>query len=119
MESESNQNFCYQCGHMLTPEQKFCPECGTRVPGRNPEAVEQEKTDGVGKTTLAERLGREAFRAFVRVGLDEEAGREVEDMKRLLGLLADGRIDPDGFLAALSFVLRTELPSRESLLILD
>ena len=74
---------------------------------------------GVGKTTLADRLGREAFRAFVRVGLDEEAGREVEDMKRLLGLLADGRIDPDGFLAALSFVLRTELPSRESLLILD
>ena len=45
MESESNQNFCYQCGHMLTPEQKFCPECGTRVPGRNPEAVEQEKTE--------------------------------------------------------------------------
>ena len=40
-------------------------------------------------------------------------------MKRLLGLLADGWIDPDGFLAALSFVFRTELPSRESLLILD
>lgn len=45
MESESNQNFCYHCGHMLTPEQKFCPECGTRVPGRDSEAVEQEKTE--------------------------------------------------------------------------
>lgn len=52
MESEDNQNFCYHCGHSLTPEQRFCPECGTRVPGRNPEAAEQEKAaikEAVGK----------------------------------------------------------------------
>ena len=38
-----NQNFCVQCGELLAPEAKFCPACGTRVPGRNPEQVEAEK----------------------------------------------------------------------------
>ena len=38
-----NQNFCVQCGELLAPEARFCPACGTRVPGRNPEQVEAEK----------------------------------------------------------------------------
>lgn len=38
-----NQNFCTRCGHMLSESARFCPECGARVPGRNPEQVEEEK----------------------------------------------------------------------------
>lgn len=52
MESGEAQNFCTHCGHVLTADQRFCPECGTRVPGRNPEAVQQEKADikyGIGR----------------------------------------------------------------------
>ena len=40
---EDNQNFCVQCGQNLAEDAKFCPACGARVPGRNPEQVEQEK----------------------------------------------------------------------------
>lgn len=40
----TDQNeFCTQCGAKLSPNTRYCPECGTRVPGRNPEAVEAEK----------------------------------------------------------------------------
>ncbi len=35
--------FCTQCGAKLSPNTRYCPECGTRVPGRNPELVEAEK----------------------------------------------------------------------------
>ena len=38
-----NQNFCTRCGHVLSESARFCPECGARVPGRNPEQVEEEK----------------------------------------------------------------------------
>ena len=38
-----NQNFCTRCGHLLSDSARFCPECGARVPGRNPEQVEEEK----------------------------------------------------------------------------
>ena len=38
-----NQNFCTRCGHVLSASARFCPECGARVPGRNPEQVEEEK----------------------------------------------------------------------------
>ena len=40
---EDNQNFCVQCGQILADDAKFCPACGARVPGRNPEQVEQER----------------------------------------------------------------------------
>ena len=40
---EDNQNFCVQCGQTLADDAKFCPACGARVPGRNPEQVEQER----------------------------------------------------------------------------
>lgn len=40
---EDNQNFCVRCGQNLAPDAKFCPACGTRVPGRNQEQVEEER----------------------------------------------------------------------------
>lgn len=40
-----NQNFCIQCGQFLAADAKFCPACGARVPGRNPEQVEAEKQE--------------------------------------------------------------------------
>ena len=48
-----NQNFCTRCGHLLSDSARFCPECGARVPGRNPEQVEEEKT----KTKSVKRSG--------------------------------------------------------------
>lgn len=42
MESD-NQNFCTRCGRSLAADARYCPECGARVPGRNPEQVEEEK----------------------------------------------------------------------------
>ena len=38
-----SQNFCEKCGQLLSENAKFCPACGTRVPGRSPEQVEEEK----------------------------------------------------------------------------
>lgn len=38
-----NQNFCVHCGQMLAEDAKFCPACGTRVPGRNEEQVMAER----------------------------------------------------------------------------
>lgn len=40
---EDNQNFCIQCGQALADDARFCPACGARVPGRNPEQVEEER----------------------------------------------------------------------------
>ena len=40
---EDNQNFCVQCGQYLAEDAKFCPSCGARVPGRNPDLVEQDR----------------------------------------------------------------------------
>lgn len=40
---EDNQNFCIHCGQTLAADAKFCPACGTRVPGRNQEQVEEER----------------------------------------------------------------------------
>ncbi len=38
-----SQNFCRHCGQTLAANSRFCAACGTRVPGRNQEEVEQEK----------------------------------------------------------------------------
>ena len=38
-----NQNFCVHCGQTLAVDAKFCPACGTRVPGRNQEQVMEER----------------------------------------------------------------------------
>lgn len=38
-----NQNFCTRCGRSLAEDARYCPECGARVPGRNPEQVEEER----------------------------------------------------------------------------
>lgn len=40
---QDNQNFCTRCGCSLSDQARYCPECGARVPGRNPEQVEEEK----------------------------------------------------------------------------
>lgn len=37
-----DNNFCTRCGHSLSGMDKFCPECGFRVPGRNPEQEAKE-----------------------------------------------------------------------------
>lgn len=42
MDSDS-QKFCTHCGCALAENARYCPECGTRIPGRNPEEVEAEK----------------------------------------------------------------------------
>ncbi len=39
----SNSSFCEECGENLADGVKFCPKCGTRVPGRSPEQVVAEK----------------------------------------------------------------------------
>lgn len=41
--SDDVRNFCTRCGHMLSDGTRFCPECGLRVPGANPEQVEEER----------------------------------------------------------------------------
>ncbi|ABY34403.1 MAG TPA: zinc ribbon domain-containing protein [Chloroflexus aurantiacus] len=34
MGDSPNPTFCASCGHKLTPEDRFCPECGARAPER-------------------------------------------------------------------------------------
>ncbi|MDO5861675.1 MAG: zinc-ribbon domain-containing protein [Thermoplasmata archaeon] len=53
MESNEQQNFCTHCGHFLQQGERFCPECGTRVPGANPEEVAREKAE------LKEAVGKQ------------------------------------------------------------
>ncbi|WP_448336481.1 zinc-ribbon domain-containing protein [Chloroflexus aurantiacus] len=35
-EEAASPTFCVNCGRKLTPEDRFCPECGTRAPERTP-----------------------------------------------------------------------------------
>ncbi|MBP3385743.1 MAG: zinc ribbon domain-containing protein [Candidatus Methanomethylophilaceae archaeon] len=37
------KKFCTKCGNELAPDAKFCPDCGTRIPGRNEEQVQAER----------------------------------------------------------------------------
>lgn len=67
---------------------------------------------GVGKTTLAEKLGREAYKTYILVRFDQ-AGDDVKD------LFVNSLRDLDNFYAALQLFYRTYLHERESLIILD
>lgn len=67
---------------------------------------------GVGKTTLAEKLGREAYKTYILVRLDR-AGDDVKD------LFVNSLRDLDNFYAVLQLLYRTCLHERESLIILD
>ena len=40
---EEKHNFCVKCGISLDDSDRFCPNCGERVPGMNPEQVAEEK----------------------------------------------------------------------------
>lgn len=67
---------------------------------------------GVGKTTLAEKLGREAYKTYILVRFDR-AGDEVKD------LFVNSLRDLDNLYAVLQLLYRTYLHERESLIILD
>lgn len=67
---------------------------------------------GVGKTTLAEKLGREAYKTYILVRFDQ-AGDDVKD------LFVNSLRDLDNFYAVLQLLYRTYLHERESLIILD
>lgn len=66
----------------------------------------------VGKTTLAERLGREEYRSFITVRFDQAD----EDIRRLF---TDSLRDLDTLFNTLQFAYGTRLHPRESLIILD
>ena len=66
----------------------------------------------VGKTTLAEKLGREAYRSFILIRFDQ-ADQEIRD------LFVNGLRDLDTFFSTLQFVYGTQLYRRDSLIILD
>lgn len=55
--------FCTQCGAKLSLNTKYCPECGNRVPGRNPEAVEADKE--MVRTALRSRLSWAGFMMLI------------------------------------------------------
>jgi predicted AAA+ superfamily ATPase len=66
----------------------------------------------VGKTTLAEKLGREAYRSYILVRFDQ-IDPAVKD------LFVNSLRDLDTLYATLQFVYNTQLHPRESLIILD
>ena len=66
----------------------------------------------VGKTTLAEKLGREAYESYILIRFDQ-ADRVVKD------LFVNGLRDLDGFFAQLQFEYKTQLHRRKSLIVLD
>ena len=44
MSEPQSPTFCAQCGRKLSPEDRFCPECGTRVPGNSAATPPQPPT---------------------------------------------------------------------------
>ena len=66
----------------------------------------------VGKTTLAEKLGREAFRSYILIRFDQ-ADESVKNL--FINLLRD----LDTFFSTLSLIYQTKLYEGESLIILD
>ena len=66
----------------------------------------------VGKTTLAEKLGREAYESYILIRFDQ-ADQVVKD------LFVNGLRDLDVFFAQLQFEYKTQLYRRKSLIILD
>ncbi len=63
MESNDSQSFCTYCGQFLDTDVRFCPGCGTRVPGRNPDDVQQERQ--VVKDALDRQLRWAAYMMLV------------------------------------------------------
>ena len=66
----------------------------------------------VGKTTLAEKLGREAYRSYILIRFDQ-AEEEIKD------LFVSSLRDLDSLFTTLQFTYGTRLYPRESLIILD
>ena len=66
----------------------------------------------VGKTTLAEKLGKEAYRSYLLIRFDK-ARPEVKE------LFTNSLEDLDNLFSTLQFVYKTRLYPRESLIILD
>ena len=65
----------------------------------------------VGKTTLAEKLGREAYESYILIRFDQ-ADQVVKD------LFVNGLRDLNGFFAQLQFEYKTQLYRRKSFIIL-
>ena len=66
----------------------------------------------VGKTTLAEKLGREQYRSYILVRFDQVT-------PEIRSLFVDSLMDLDNLFNTLQFVYNTRLYPRESLIILD
>ncbi len=66
----------------------------------------------VGKTTLAEKLGKEEYRSYILVRFDQAN----EDVKNLF---VNSLLDLDTFFNTLQLIYRTPLYQRQSLIILD
>ena len=60
---------CGQCGSPVGETSKFCPECGTKLPGESADDVRKTVTalfcDLVGSTSLGERTDPESLRALL------------------------------------------------------
>ncbi|MDO5852791.1 MAG: zinc ribbon domain-containing protein [Thermoplasmata archaeon] len=50
---EDTSGFCAHCGHYLKDGERFCPECGTRVPAADPEEAARERAE------VKEAVGRQ------------------------------------------------------------
>lgn len=87
---------------MLKWKEKCAPHCALFLKG----------VRRVGKTTLAEKLGREAYESYILI-LFDQADQVVKD------LFVDGLRDLDVFFAQLQFEYKTQLYRRKSLIILD
>ena len=66
----------------------------------------------VGKTTLAEKLGKEAYRSYLRISFDQAEDSVKE-------LFVNNLRDLDTLYSALQFLYGVRLYPRESLIILD
>ena len=66
----------------------------------------------VGKTTLAEKFGKEAYKSYILIRFDQ-TNAEIED------LFVNGLRDLDTFFNTIQFLYNTRLYKRESLIILD
>lgn len=66
----------------------------------------------VGKTTIAEKLGREEYKSFIKIGFND-ANETIKD------LFVNHLLDLDYFFNVVQIQYRTKLYARESLIILD
>ena len=87
---------------MLQWKENLAPDC----------ALFLEGASGVGKTTLAEKLGKEAYQSYLVIRFDQVSS-EVK------ALFEESHLDLDRLFNALQVFFKTRLYPRQSLIILD